>query len=122
MDKLQVLSKLKKGAFDVAEKVLGVTRQRVQEHEDVAVREATDDSWKYDARCAAAALVDAQVPDADVVNLLQKYFCLDAHESAAALGEGRLIVGRKKYIEKMRTKSARPAKKSPRKITPVSRI
>lgn len=87
-------------------------RQGAGEHEDTAVQKAVEQELSYAIQCAAAALVEAQVQDAKIVELLRKYYRIDEHEAASALGAGRLLAARKKGLAR---KSAQPRKQSNKK-------
>ena len=67
---------------------------------DNIAMEAGNAERAYAINCAAAAMVEAQIPDVKIAELLHKYYRLDAHETASALGEGRLMVANKRKIAK----------------------
>lgn len=94
----------KKELLDVAKQVGGAildgTRQGACDYEDNVVQKVAEEERAYAIVCAAAALVDAKVQDTKIVELLRKYYRLDEHDAAAALGEGRLLVVRKAELAK----------------------
>ena len=80
-------------------------------HENELKQEVSEKEWTRALHCAAAALVDAHIADSKIVELLQKYFRIEAHEAKSALGEGHLIVEKKKNIAKARRKIESASKK-----------
>lgn len=71
---------------------------------DSQVQRAAEEERMYAIQCAAAALADAGIADAKIVDLLHKYYRLNEHEAAAALGEGRLMMAKRKANSKVRHK------------------
>lgn len=107
----QKAKKVIAGAGDLA---LEATRQVVSAHEDEAISAVANAERKTALECAAAALVEAEVPDSKITALLKKYFLCNNEEAAAALGRGRLMVERKAFIAKSREKATK-AKSSNKK-------
>lgn len=108
----QTLNEIKKIAIGIKEIGLDAFCQAIYDHEAVAVQKAADSEMAYAIECAAAALVDAQIPDVKIADLLQRYYHIDEHGAATALGKGRLMVARKKNTAK---KNKQPSQSSNRK-------
>lgn len=95
-------------AWDATKKTLKDAKdQAVAQHEDMLREEERE----YMTQLAAAAMVDAKVPDTKIVELLRKYFCLEANQAATALGKGRLLAERKKGIAELAAKVQGKSKK-----------
>lgn len=91
---------MNKEGFATAAKAIGVAvlegaRQAAADRDDDFAQRVSEEERSHAITCAAAALVDAKVADLKIVELLKKYFRIDDHAAAAALGEGRIMVTRK---------------------------
>lgn len=100
--------KLAAGAGDL---MLETARQVVSAHEDEVISGASIADRKVTLGCAAAALVEAKVPDSKITALLIKYFLCNNEEAITALGRGRLMVEKKAFIAKGRNKAAKASDK-----------
>lgn len=110
--KEKTVNEIKKIAMGIKDIGIDAFCQAIYDHEEAAVQRVADEERTYAIECAAAALVDAQVPDTKIVDLLQKYYRIDGHDAASALGEGRLMVARRKPTAK---KSKQTGQSSTRK-------
>lgn len=78
------------------EAVCESVRESVLKDEDAVALRASNEEREYCTICAAAAMIEAKVPDSRIEELLTKYFRLDDKEVAHALGKGHLMAERKK--------------------------
>lgn len=94
-----------------AEVGIDVVEQALRDWANQQAMEEAERERSYAINSAAAAMVEANIPDSKIVALLQKYYNLEKTEATSALGEGRLIVEKKKYIAKARQKIESASKK-----------
>ncbi len=93
-----------------AEVGIDVVEQALRDWASQQAKEEAERERTYAIKSAAAAMVEAKIPDGKLVALLQKYYNLEKSEATSALGEGRLIVEKKKYIAKARQKIVNASK------------
>ena len=96
VDDHSAFDRMKRNAGSVIEAVCESVRRSVLEDEDAIALKTANEEREYCTICAAAAMIEAKVPDSRIGELLTKYFRLDDKEVAHALGKGHLMAERKK--------------------------
>ena len=96
VDDHSAFDRMKRNAGSVIEAVCESVRRSVLEDEDAIALKTANEEREYCTICAAAAMIEAKVPDSRIGELLTKYFRLDDNEVAHALGKGHLMAERKK--------------------------
>lgn len=96
VDDHSVFDRMKRNAASVMEALCESLRDSVLEDQDALALKTANEEREYCTICAAAAMIEAKVPDSRIGELLTKYFRLDDKEVAHALGKGHLMAERKK--------------------------